>query len=61
MFIVPRAGLEKIRDPHTHHFIPAAGLEVPDHDLFWHRLLSEGDVTIGNRPQDKPADDQGDN
>lgn len=50
MKIVPKAGL-KIRDPHTLQVLPEDGKEVPDHDLFWHRLINDGDVTVVSTPE----------
>ena len=43
MFVKPRAGF-KIRDPIRKDLIPADGREVNDDDLYWIRLLHDGDV-----------------
>lgn len=52
MFIKPAPGL-RIRDPHTKQFLPDDGVEVPNDDLFWHRLINDGDVILV--PPDQPA------
>ena len=45
MYVVPKEGL-KIFDPFKKDHIPAEGREVPDGDMYWHRLNNDGDVTI---------------
>jgi hypothetical protein len=53
MFVKPAAGL-KIRDPFKKDHLPAEGREVPDSDLYWHRLLRDGDVVAAS-PAPEPA------
>ena len=43
LFVKPREGY-KIPDPQLRDFLPADGREVP-HDVYWLRLLQDGDVT----------------
>jgi hypothetical protein len=45
MKVFPAPGL-LVRDPATKTHVPAEGLDVPDGDLFWNRLLRDGDVTL---------------
>ncbi|MHB9833826.1 DUF2635 domain-containing protein [Paraburkholderia terrae] len=46
MKVFPAPGL-LVRDPVTKTHVPAdEGLDVPDGDLFWNRLLRDGDVTL---------------
>jgi hypothetical protein len=52
MYIVPRPGL-KIRDPISRQIIPETGKKVTDNLMFWHRIISDGDVTIEPSPEDK--------
>ena len=39
-----------VRDHVTKTLIPADGLEVPDHDLYWNRLLRDGDGVRATPP-----------
>ena len=45
MYVYPAAGL-KIRDPFKKDFLPPEGRNVTDGDLYWHRLLRDGDITL---------------
>ena len=45
MFVKPREGY-KIRDPFKKDHLPPEGREVPDGDLYWHRLARDGDVVV---------------
>jgi hypothetical protein len=45
MFVKPAEGL-KIRDPFKRDHLPPEGREVPDGDLYWHRLARDGDVVV---------------
>ncbi|MDE1901518.1 MAG: DUF2635 domain-containing protein [Alphaproteobacteria bacterium] len=45
MFVKPKPGF-KIRDPHRRDHLPPEGRTVPDGDLYWARLLRDGDVTL---------------
>jgi hypothetical protein len=45
MYIKPAEGLT-IFDPFSKDHIPAEGREVPDGDLYWQRLLMDGDVFV---------------
>lgn len=51
MFVKPAAGL-KIRDPFKRDHLPPEGREVPDGDLYWIRLLRDGDV-VAVEPEKK--------
>jgi hypothetical protein len=55
LFIVPKAGL-KIRNPYTRQFIPQTGVEVNSHDLFWARLVNDGDVSVADETEHKDAE-----
>ena len=46
MFVKPASGLN-IRDPFKRDHLPPEGREVPDGDLYWERLLIDGDVIAG--------------
>ena len=43
MWIKPAPGL-KVRNPLTMKLLPDTGIEVPDGDLRWNRLIAHGDV-----------------
>ena len=53
MFVKPAAGL-KIRDPFKRDHLPPEGREVPDGDLYWARLVRDGDVVIVEPEKKKP-------
>lgn len=42
MHIKPKDGI-RVRNPVDFRIVPPDGIEVPDHDLFWHRLVNDGD------------------
>ncbi len=52
MIVKPREGL-KIRDHVRKDLIPETGREVPDNDLYWVRLLNDGDV-VRISPDENP-------
>lgn len=54
MFVKPKEGL-KIVDLIKKDFLPPEGREVAD-DLYWHRLIRDGDITIAD-PQTKRKED----
>ncbi len=43
MIVKPAPGL-KVRHPVTKQLLPDEGIEVPDGDIFWTRVLNDGDV-----------------
>lgn len=45
MFIKPNAGI-LVRDPKTLRIVPPEGIEVDPNDLFWHRVVMDGDFTV---------------
>lgn len=45
MIVKPAPGL-KVRHPVTKQFLTDEGLEVPDGDLFWTKVLNDGDVVL---------------
>lgn len=49
MYVKPGPGLV-VRDPVTKTLMPAEGMEVPDGDLHWERLLRDGDVVRTEPP-----------
>ena len=53
MYVIPKEGLN-IFDPYKKDHIPAEGREVPDGDMYWHRLNIDGDVTI-KKPEIDPG------
>ncbi|KEA54674.1 MULTISPECIES: DUF2635 domain-containing protein [Mangrovibacter] len=48
MFVKPKDGLS-VRDPVKGSPLPAEGAEVPN-TIFWRRRLSDGDVSITEKP-----------
>ena len=57
MFVKPAEGL-KIRDPFKKDHLPPEGREVPNGDLYWHRLLMDGDVIAAAPETTAPAEAQ---
>jgi hypothetical protein len=49
MLVYPVNG-RRVRCPVTRRPVPADGLTVPEHDMFWHRRLRDGDVTLEAPP-----------
>jgi len=45
MFIKPAPGL-LIRDPDLYDLLPEEGREVSADQMYWHRRLRDGDVTL---------------
>jgi hypothetical protein len=43
MIVKPAPGL-KVRHPVTKQLLPPEGIEVPEDDIFWTRVLNDGDV-----------------
>jgi hypothetical protein len=54
MFVKPAPGL-KVRHPVTRTFLPDEGIEVADGDLFWTRVLNDGDVVEISEDEFKAA------
>lgn len=56
MWIKPKEGL-KVRRPESarHGYVPEEGMQVPDGDLYWARLIGWGDV-IEIDPPAPPAE-----
>lgn len=49
MFVTPKQGLN-IFDPISKDRIPPEGREVPDGDVYWTRLLIDGDIVLASVP-----------
>ncbi len=49
MLVKPARDL-KFRDPATKQFVPATGLEVPETDPLWNRLIAQGDAERIDQP-----------
>ncbi|WP_250489980.1 DUF2635 domain-containing protein [Caballeronia sp. INML2] len=47
MIVKPAPGL-KVRHPVTKQLLPDEGTEVPDGDIFWTRVLNDGDVVLAD-------------
>ena len=52
MLVKPASGL-KLRDPATKLFLGPEGLEVPDDDPLWNRMLADKDVVKVKAPAAK--------
>jgi hypothetical protein len=52
MHIIPKSGV-LVRDPQTLRIVPPEGINVSEGDLFWHRLIADGDfhVSTPNEPE----------
>lgn len=52
MFVKPSDDPSRavVRDPVTQQIVPSEGMDVPDHDAYWVRLLRDGDVVLAERP-----------
>ncbi len=40
-----------VRDPISGQIMPADGRHIPDHDIYWHRLLLQGDIVKADPPE----------
>lgn len=49
MFVKPKKGL-RILDPRLRDRLPEDGREVPDGDVYWNRLLIDGDIVLASEP-----------
>lgn len=49
MFVTPKQGL-MIFDPRLKDRLPPEGREVPDGDVYWTRLLLDGDIVLASEP-----------
>ena len=49
MIVKPAPGLS-VRHPVTKQLLPPEGIEVPDGDIFWTRVLNDKDVVLGDAP-----------
>ncbi|GJH14969.1 DUF2635 domain-containing protein [Caballeronia novacaledonica] len=47
MIVKPAPGLV-VRHPVTKQLLPPEGIEVPDGDIFWTRVLNDGDVVLAD-------------
>ncbi|WP_250865665.1 DUF2635 domain-containing protein [Caballeronia sp. INSB1] len=47
MIVKPAPGL-LVRHPVTKQLLPDEGIEVPDGDIFWTRVLNDGDVVLAD-------------
>ena len=45
MIVKPAPGLA-VRHPVTKQLLPPEGIKVPDGDIFWTRVLNDGDVVL---------------
>ena len=45
MHIKPNDGV-LVRDPTTLRIVPPEGITVSEHDIYWVRLVNDGDFTI---------------
>lgn len=45
MHVKPRAGM-RVYDPEKGNWLLPEGREVADGDLYWNRILADGDVTV---------------
>jgi hypothetical protein len=49
MIVKPAPGIS-VRNPVTKQLLPPEGIEVPDGDIFWTRVLNDKDVVLGDVP-----------
>lgn len=54
MYIKPLQG-KKVIDYTTQEDLPAAGKNVDDNDIYWHRRKLDGDIEILDAPPEEPA------
>jgi hypothetical protein len=54
MWVKPAPGLV-VRDPRTKSLVPSDGIEVPDTDLTFARLVRDGDLVVFTPVAAKPA------
>lgn len=43
-------GVLLVRDPRDMTAMPATGRHVPDGDLYWHKMLLQGDIVAAEPP-----------
>ncbi|WP_157218673.1 DUF2635 domain-containing protein [Flavisphingomonas formosensis] len=48
----------RVRDPETKALVPDDGQEVSEHDVYWARLLADGDVVPAPETPAEPAPSQ---
>lgn len=56
MRIKPAPGLS-VRNPADKQLLPPEGIEVPDGDIFWTKVLNDGDVVLADAGKSAPAKD----
>ncbi len=49
MHIKPKEGV-LVRDPITLRIVPPEGITVSEHDLYWHRVVNDGDFEVVEKP-----------
>lgn len=56
MRIKPAPGLS-VRNPADKQLLPPEGIDVPDGDIFWTKVLNDGDVVLASAVKAAPAKD----
>lgn len=54
MRIKPAPGLS-VRNPADKQLLPPEGIDVPDGDIFWTKVLNDGDVVLASGAKGAPA------